>query len=370
VKSTDWENNQTTNSYYFNSSVLGRLLFEVDGSGGFKKAYAYSPSGQLLARQESNGVTWVTTESQGATTKETNSSGTVTGTNELDPLGRAVDSSGAYNYDGTNDYGVPAAGFYTPGSVPGVCGTTFGVSMSCGIVRDWGIHQRSLQERIADNDWSLSRLRPNGEFWDNLDRGYVMIPEFEDHGDRREVKYRKYWINPPPPPPPPPPGFDKDEIKYIDNALKKAEEITKKNKCDKALSKFGIPSLNALLLKYSAGGSWTGRIDDGRQEAITILDDKGNQVNLGADPEGIPAFVKGGTTYLNSGFFSGTSFPELRRAIILIHEAVHQFGNLPDLKFNSKNQKGNKTGSRNLTKTIVENCYPVAKSLIKELENL
>ncbi|MBK8149651.1 MAG: hypothetical protein IPK58_15965 [Acidobacteria bacterium] len=137
-------------------------------------------------------------EMQGATTKETNSSGAVTGTNELDPLGRAVDSSGAYNYDGTNDYGVPAAGFYTPGSVPGVCGTTFGVSMSCGIVRGivrgTGIHQRGLQERIADNGWSLSRLRPNGEFCDNLDRGYVMVPELEYRRDTRTITYRQHWI--------------------------------------------------------------------------------------------------------------------------------------------------------------------------------
>ncbi len=336
---------------------------------------------------------------QGATTKETNSSGTVTGTNELDPLGRTVDSSGAYNYDGTNDYGVPAAGFYTPGSVPGVCGTTFGVSMSCAIVNGSEFQQRSLQQIIGYNDWNLNNafisigqniirnanrgqsgyeggsanvgmgqnMINSATFWNYWDRGLLWLGST----DRREGGGSEPKLRPiTPPPPPPPPGFDKDEIKYIDNALKNAEQITKKNKCDMALSKFGIPSLNALLLKYSAGGSWTGKIDDGRQEAITILDDKGNQLNLGADPKGIPAFVKGGTTYLNSGFFSGTSFPELRRAIILIHEAVHQFGNLKDLTFNSSGQKGSKTGSRNLTKKIVENCYPAAKSLIKELENL
>ncbi|MBK7704302.1 MAG: hypothetical protein IPJ30_00645 [Acidobacteria bacterium] len=122
-------------------------------------------------------------------------------------MGRTVDSSGAYNYDGTNDYGVPAAGFYTPGSVPGVCGTAFGVSMSCGIVRGTGIHERGIQERIADNPWSLDnaaiqrfedlrgmvdrgipiggppeyamweRIAASATFWNNLARGFVEIPE-------------------------------------------------------------------------------------------------------------------------------------------------------------------------------------------------
>jgi hypothetical protein len=117
---------------------------------------------------------------QGATTKETNSSGAVTGTNELDLLARSVDSSGAYNYDGTNDYGVPAAGFYTPGSVPGVCGTTFRVSMSCGIVNGTGIQQRSIQEMIADNPWSLGNMWIQISYWKGNEHHIGL--EFRENG--------------------------------------------------------------------------------------------------------------------------------------------------------------------------------------------
>ena len=61
---------------------------------------------------------------------------------------------------------------------------------------------------------------------------------------------------------------------------------------------------------------------------------------------------KGNTTFLTYEFFAagGNMWPAQRRAIILLHESVHQFGNLFDDYFG---------GSQELTRLIVGACYPV-----------
>lgn len=62
---------------------------------------------------------------------------------------------------------------------------------------------------------------------------------------------------------------------------------------------------------------------------------------------------RGNITFLAHEFFAAggsVSFPTIRRAIRLIHESVHAFGNGWGNAF--------KGGSRELTSVIVQNCFP------------
>jgi hypothetical protein len=149
-----------------------------------------------------------------------------------------------------------------------------------------------------------------------------------------------------------------DDLKTVDNAIKNATEITDPNKrknCDQALSQtYGIQSLNALVKQYQTTGS-----------AANIFDGRSAQ-NPPGNSDKVPAWVdsaplnattldpKTATTFVNKRFFNaagGASF-EIERAIVIIHEAVHQFGGLRDSRFGT---------SQNLTKLLIEKCFPVLK---------
>jgi hypothetical protein len=61
-------------------------------------------------------------------------------------------------------------------------------------------------------------------------------------------------------------------------------------------------------------------------------------------------------TFLGDYFFNPTSINSMsqQRALILLHEAVHQFGGKGDPDFG---------GSKNLSNIIAEKCFPALKSL-------
>jgi RHS repeat-associated protein len=79
------ENGQTT--YYLRSTVLGQqVVTEANGSGAFNRGYVYL-NGQLLALQDSNGVSWVHQDPITKSQRLTNSAGSIVSWIELDPWG-------------------------------------------------------------------------------------------------------------------------------------------------------------------------------------------------------------------------------------------------------------------------------------------
>jgi len=64
----------------------------------------------------------------------------------------------------------------------------------------------------------------------------------------------------------------------------------------------------------------------------------------------------GSTTFLNDYFFNSSTsgFLTQQRALILLHESVHQFGNKDDEVFQ---------GSSNLSRLIAEKCFPALNAL-------
>ena len=180
-------------------------------------------------------------------------------------------------------------------------------------------------------------------------------------------------------PAPCPPGqvcpFNKSQKKQIKNALDKAEKITADGSCDTALKDYGIASLNALVKQFRSSGSWEGEILDGRDVEINIK--VGTHKKTGTpkyekstDDSRFPAFVKNGKTYVNSKFFDFSQFASIAQALVLIHEAVHQFGKKKDADFQSSTGSDQTVGSRNLNKILIDECYPAAGVVVKELENL
>ena len=77
------------------------------------------------------------------------------------------------------------------------------------------------------------------------------------------------------------------------------------------------------------------------------------------------AFTDVELTFLGNYFWNPTSIDSIpqQRALILLHESVHEFGHKPDTDF------GKMGGSRKLSEKIAEKCFPALKAL-KRLGNL
>jgi YD repeat-containing protein len=141
-------------------------------------------------------------------------------------------------------------------------------------------------------------------------------------------------------------GFN---LTQANRAIKDALDLlTKKPECNEALNNvYNISSLKDLVAQYRTTGS-------------------NANIFRGKGPE--PAIVRGtaltattldtstAKTYLNDKFFnaSGGSDFYTERAIVIIHEAVHQFGGLRDIRFGKTQEEG----SANLTKLLLEKCAP------------
>ena len=146
------------------------------------------------------------------------------------------------------------------------------------------------------------------------------------------------------------------------DSLTLAQELTKKKGCDQALKAYGISSLAALIGGLTANGN----VFDGRKSTLTgPIGDKGAIQSVGdylkEKKESVGAVVfgnsitgRGSVTFLGDYFFN-PSRPEnaaYQRAIILIHEAVHQVGQTGDAPFG---------GSKKLSEKIIEKCFPVLR---------
>jgi hypothetical protein len=82
---------------------------------------------------------------------------------------------------------------------------------------------------------------------------------------------------------------------------------------------------------------------------------KKNKESVGAFvPTDVTGPNGGRVTFLSFRFFSpaSTEWMNQQRAIILLHEAVHQFGMKGDAAFG---------GSKALSEKIIEGCYPALK---------
>ena len=142
-----------------------------------------------------------------------------------------------------------------------------------------------------------------------------------------------------------------DDLKAADDAISLANKLTKPGGgCDQALKKgYGIDSLNALVRKYNTTGNnvniFRGNDSEPAHVEAKPIGDPNTSTTLDTSTAG---------TYLNDRFFhaeGGTAYAR-ERAVVIIHEAVHQFGGLRDLRFGNTQR----AGSQNLTKLIVQNC--------------
>lgn len=173
---------------------------------------------------------------------------------------------------------------------------------------------------------------------------------------------------------PPPGSFDIEVVRRaVQRAIKLTSPVNAKGrrnkngeKCDKALEKLSggkIKSLNSLVRQYlDANG--TPIVFDGSNVPMTYMDGKNQKT--GTDLENIQAFVQGGKTYVNSSFFA-TDNPKYKgfgstvQAFILIHEAVHQFGGMRDVDFDSNGNQA--SGSKQITAALVDYCFPALRAL-------
>ena len=161
------------------------------------------------------------------------------------------------------------------------------------------------------------------------------------------------------------PTFSKDDLKVVNDSIKLAKEITdpKKHKeCDEALKAFGIPSLSALI----NGMTPNGNLFDGRTSMLTgpigkngatesmAAYFKENKTSVGAAVFPNSVTGRGSVTFLGDYFFNPASvqWVAFQRAIIMLHESVHQVGQKGDAPFGS---------SKQLSEKIIEKCYPALK---------
>lgn len=144
------------------------------------------------------------------------------------------------------------------------------------------------------------------------------------------------------------------------DALAMAHEMTNNCRCDQALREFGIESLAALLKLEININLYDGR---GSTLALPRLDETGIRETVGRHfnrhkeqivAEVIPETItgKGKIIFLNVYFFNPSidaTMAQYQRAIILLHESVHQFGHKSDYDFG---------GSLLLTARIIKACLP------------
>src|SRR6266446_9126701 len=138
--------------------------------------------------------------------------------------------------------------------------------------------------------------------------------------------------------------------------------MTKKKECDEALKGYGIPSLAALI----NGMTPNGNLFDGRTSTLAgPIGKKGatesmaayfkeNKTSVGAAVFNNSVTGRGSVTFLGDYFFNPASndWTAFQRAIIMLHESVHQVGRKGDAAFGS---------SKQLSEKIIEKCYPILK---------
>ena len=165
------------------------------------------------------------------------------------------------------------------------------------------------------------------------------------------------------------PTFNKDNLKTVNDAIELAQDLTKSKKCDEALKAHGIPSIAALV----NGMTPNSNVFDGRTSTLTGAIGKNgatesvaayfkeNKGAVGAAVFNNSVTGRGSVTFLGDDFFHPVTINWMaqQRAIIMLHEAVHQVGGKGDLTFGS---------SKQLSGKIIENCYPGLKGKLGGME--
>lgn len=170
--------------------------------------------------------------------------------------------------------------------------------------------------------------------------------------------------------PRPYPELSGADLRNTSRALDDAKKMAKRgSRCDGALASFFVPSFADLLDRYVLEGP-KAMIFDGRASTLIPPGWKRSvSQTFRASNNKAGAFVLAGggmrvVTYLGPYFFAPTSMPwsaPQQRMIMLAHEAVHQFGNLGDDEFG---------GSLQLTRLIIDLCYPEGRGRLGGIEGL
>jgi len=354
-----------TTSYILRSTVLGgEVLTRLDQNGN--KSITYVPAkGLLFATQTMGGgpsVTWTQRNPLGITE---------TGLGVYDPLGNYVPfqrqqdprpPAGSYNSSSmsglaaslgnTNDYG-------------GMGCLMDGLPTSCDRVLQTINHEGAKGVIISGTQNPLVVLANQGVIFQTSkqivsvppdpDPGPEVDPELNGLADVEAVDYvslgpggqRGFGQNPQNPFP----TFSKDDLKTVNDSIKLAKEITdpKKHKnCDEALKAYGIPSLAALINGMTANGN----VFDGRTSTLTgpigkngatesmAAYFKENKTSVGAAVFNNSVTGRGSVTFLGDYFFNPASMDwvAFQRAIIILHESVHQVGQKGEVPFGSSKE--------------------------------
>jgi hypothetical protein len=160
------------------------------------------------------------------------------------------------------------------------------------------------------------------------------------------------------------------DLKLSIEAFEMARNLARECGCDRALKDYGIPSLSKLLMIDFNVNTFNGRSStlglpfyNKKRERLTVgfkFNESRNRI--GAQVIGETFTGRGKVIFLNDYFFNprtnaGTA--TYQRALILIHESVHQFGNKSDSDFG---------GSRILNDLLIKKCLPSLDSMLGDLD--
>ncbi len=141
------------------------------------------------------------------------------------------------------------------------------------------------------------------------------------------------------------------DLSLLKGTLELAKKAACNKVCDGALQADGIKSLAALVKQMAANVN----VFDGRTSTYPVANGTvAGFLAQGSAGAMVPFPVQ--LTFLGDYFFNPTKmdFPSQQRALILLHESVHQFGGKQDANFG---------GSRKLTDRLAEKCFPALKAL-------
>jgi YD repeat-containing protein len=398
-------------TYYLASSALGgKIVEELNGSGQKVAGYVYHTGGQLLAVQSSGGVVWRHVNPVGTGRYDAYSGYSFVNRTELDPTGADVGLSGPQPPDtgggdgdvGSNHFGGlmsaltsdlfnPAAGclvngFSTPCAVA-MADINFGTGASGSLINNASVTMNDIAASIGvvfagagvskitlnvsgtegtqghetiENAWTYAEgygwyYGPTATAYSGVTATVGSVVSLAASISLRPIQPQNPGANPFP-------TLSKDNLKTVNDAIKLAQEMTKKRECDEALKAYGIPSLAALV----NGMTPNGNVFDGRTSTLTgpigkngatesmAAYFKENKTSVGAAVFPSSVTGRGSVTFLGDYFFNPASIDwvAFQRAIIMMHESVHQVGGKGDAAFGS---------SKQLSEKIIEKCWPALK---------
>jgi len=386
--------------YYLRSSVLGgRVVVELTAQGGRKNSYAYA-NGEEIARYDGQTANLLFTMRNPVTGcsayQQLDPTSTFLGFDDpyLKHPGKNVDYALLKGENGYNSAFFVGDG--NPFDQGGGC-TWNQMPVPCGYV--WALLGGAVvapQDDVISvrykGEWVLARFQAEADGY----QGYIPVTaSYEGEGRIRSIKpptlrrggpadtdlgklngagndqgvlarstgfFGIGYGQPQNPGTTPFPTFTNDNLKVVQDSIKLAQEMTKNMKCDEALKAYGIPSLAALI----NGMTPNSNVFDGRTSTLTGAIGKNgttesvgayfkeNKASVGASVFNDSVTGRGSVTFLGDYFFNPVTIQWMaqQRAMIMLHEAVHQVGGKGDAPFGS---------SKRLSEKIIEKCYPVLK---------